>query len=269
MAIDYATKYDLQNLVDERFKVEAKSDGSVNQDFDFTGAQTVKVYDISTASLQDYKRTGANRYGTIENLDATTQEMVMSQDKSFTFAIDSMDEDETQGALNAAEALERQVREVIIPEVDSYRFGVMAAKAGKTVTGVLSAKDVYDAILDATVALDEAEVPADGRQLIVVPDTYKLIKQDVDKDVVDRARGLVGMLDGFEVILVPSSRIGVANFGFMVTHEVATVAPVKMAEYLVHSNPPGISGDLVEGRIYFDAFVLNNKKDAIYVHKTA
>lgn len=269
MTIDYAKKYDLQNLIDERFKVEARSDRAVNQDFDFVGAKTVSVYDISTAKLNDYQRVGANRYGEAKELGAKTQEMTMKQDKSFTFTIDAMNEDETQGALNAAEALERQVREVIIPEIDSYRFGVMAANAGTTETSALTADDVYDAILDATVALDEAEVPAGGRQLIVVPEVYKLIKQGVDKDIVDRARGMVGTLDGYEVILVPSNRVDVLNFGFMVTHPVATTAPVKMAEYQVHSNPPGISGDLVEGRVYFDAFVLNNKKDAIYVHKTA
>ena len=37
----------------------------------------------------------------------------------------------------------------------------------------------------------------------------------------------------------------------------------------IHDNPPGINGWLVEGRVRYDAFVLENKKGAIYVHKTA
>lgn len=269
MAVDYAVKYDLQNLVDERFKLEAKSDRAVNQDFDFNGGKSVKVYDISTAPLTDYARTGANRFGEIQDLDATTQELILTQDKAFTFAIDSMDEDETKGALEAGKALERQVREVIIPTIDTYRFGVMASKAGKTKALALTDANIYEAILDATVALDEAEVPAEGRQIIVVPETYKLMKAHLDTELVDRARGLVGTIDGYEVILVPSTRIGVENFGFLVTHPVATTAPVKLAEYRVHANPPGISGDLVEGRVYFDAFVLNNKANAVYLHTLA
>lgn len=44
----------------------------------------------------------------------------------------------------------------------------------------------------------------------------------------------------------------------------ATVAPTKLEEYKVHQDPPGISGELVEGRIVYDAFVLDNKKMAIY-----
>ena len=54
---------------------------------------------------------------------------------------------------------------------------------------------------------------------------------------------------------------------FIITHPMATVSPVKLAEYKTHDNPPGISGWLCEGRIYYDAFVLNNKKKAIIVSK--
>lgn len=50
----------------------------------------------------------------------------------------------------------------------------------------------------------------------------------------------------------------------MITHPVATVAPTKLEEYKIHQDPPGISGELVEGRIVYDAFVLDNKKMAIY-----
>ena len=45
----------------------------------------------------------------------------------------------------------------------------------------------------------------------------------------------------------------------------ATVAPVKLTGYNHFGKPHGISGWLVEGRIYYDAFVINNKKDSILV----
>ena len=50
----------------------------------------------------------------------------------------------------------------------------------------------------------------------------------------------------------------------MIVHPVATVAPTKLEDYTAHTNPPGISGSLVEGRICYDAFVLDNKAKAIY-----
>ena len=50
----------------------------------------------------------------------------------------------------------------------------------------------------------------------------------------------------------------------MVAHPCATVAPTKLESYKTHENPPGISGFLVEGRIVYDAFVMENKAKAIY-----
>ena len=43
----------------------------------------------------------------------------------------------------------------------------------------------------------------------------------------------------------------------------------KLDDYKIHQDPPGINGNLVEGRVYYDAFVLDAKKDGIYAHFTA
>lgn len=48
---------------------------------------------------------------------ATTEDFTLNKDRSFTFAIDKLDTDETAQELQAATALERQIREVVIPEV--------------------------------------------------------------------------------------------------------------------------------------------------------
>lgn len=271
--IDYASKYpELQNLVDERFSTEAKSNSLVNQAFDFVGAKTVNLYDVSTAEMNDYNRGGTWRYGNPDELNATVEEYTMTQDKSFTFTIDKLNKDETKQALEAGSALNRQLRERVVPMIDTYRFDKMAAEAGASVNGVLNEDTIYDAFLDATVALDEKEVPLEGRNVVVTPAVYKLIKAsddiimetEIGQDA--RNRGVVGMIDGMEVIRVPQNRIGTENFGFMVAHSVATTAPVKLAEYKIHEDAPGISGSLVEGRVAFDAFVRKNKADAIYVH---
>ena len=69
-------------------------------------------------------------------------------------------------------------------------------------------------------------------------------------------------LDGLDVLKVPATDSG--KLGFMVAHPCATVAPTKLESYKTHDNPPGINGALVEGRICYDAFVLENKAKAIY-----
>ena len=273
MAIDLVTKY--LPYVDEIFTKESKKSLLTNQDFEWTGAHTVKVYKITTADMEDYGRSGPktgnwSRYGAIQGLDATTEEMTLTKDRSFTFAIDKLDEDETGNQLAAASALARQQRQVIIPEVDTYTYGVMAAGAGTKPTAVtLTAENIYTEILKAGTALDNADVPEDNRQLVVTPDVYQLMKRC--KDIVMetnigndlRIRGVIANLDGANVIKVPAARLP-KNFGFMLAHPCATVAPTKLEDYKIHRDPPGISGSLVEGRICYDAFVLDNKVKAIY-----
>ena len=78
-----------------------------------------------------------------------------------------------------------------------------------------------------------------------------------------RLKGVIAMIDGMEVVKVPSSRLP-DNFGFLISHPMAAPSPTKLAEYKVNTNAPGISGSLVEGRVVFDCFVLENKADFIY-----
>ena len=274
MAIDLVTKF--QPYVDEQFTTESKKSLLTNNDLTWTGAHTIKVYKINTSPMNDYDRAGTNtgtnwsRYGAVESLDATTEEFTLKKDRSFTFAIDKLDTDETAKQLAGATALARQNREVVIPEVDSYIYGVMADKAGHKPEAVeLTADNIYGHILAASEALDDAEVSETGRVLVVSPSVYAMLKKSpditLDSDVGQdqRLRGVIAIMDGASVVKVPSVRLP-ENFGFMLAHPSATVAPVKLEDYKVHKDPPGLSGDLVEGRIVYDAFVLDNKVKAIF-----
>lgn len=275
MAIDLTTKF--APYTDEQFSTESRKSLLTNQDFDWSGARTVKIYKISTAKMNDYDRDGAtlvdgkwSRYGDVESLNATTEMFMLSKDRSFTFPIDKLDADETQMQLSAASALARQTREVVIPEVDKYVYSVMTANAGTVADrATLAGWNVLDAIVKGNAVLDNAEVPETNRVIVVSPTTYYMLKAcpdifiDCDIALDMRLKGVVAMIDGCTVIKVPASRLP-EDFGFMIAHPSATVAPVKLEDYTVHNNPPGINGDLVEGRIVYDAFVLDNKKMGIY-----
>lgn len=275
MAIDLATKY--LPYVDEQFTTESKTSLITNKDFDFTGAKTVKVYKINTSQMNDYDRNGEgkypnSRYGAISNLGGATEEFTLSKDRSFTFAIDKLDRDETEKALNSASALARQNREVIIPELDSYVINKIIQGAGTNATTKLTATNIYDEILKANNELDNNLVPDGDRYLLVTPDTYLLIKKNKDfimsTDIGQemKVKGVIASVDGLTLIKV-SKKVVPEDFGFLLIHPCATVAPIKLQDYKIHEDPPGINGDLVEGRYCYDAFVLDNKKKAIYYNK--
>ena len=272
MAIDLATKF--LPYVDEKFTTESKKSLLTNQDFKWEGAKTVKVYKVGTSSMNDYDRTGSgstwSRYGEIKDLDAITEEMTLKNDRSFTFTIDKLDKDETVQTLEAASALERQVREVVIPEVDTYVYSVMCANAGnKPEAKELTSENIFTEILTASNTLDNAEVPETSRYLIVTPNIYLLMKQckdiimETDISAEMRVKGVIATIDGVSVIKVPAVRLP-EKFGFLMCHPTATVAPVKLQDFKIHNCPVGFSGDVVEGRVNYDAFVLDNKVNALY-----
>lgn len=280
MSVELTTIY--APKTDELFAAESKISLLTNTDYDWTGAHTVKVWKISTSEMNDYSRNrvkgqsevaSVSRYGELIDLNAQTEEMTLKKDRSFIFNIDKIDMDETAQQLAAETALARQLREVVIPEVDKYTYGVMAAGAGQTVVGdTTTPANIYSLVLAGSEFLDDNEVPETERALVVVPSIYTMLKQSDIFDKTDvgaemRARGVVATLDGMNVIKIPSKRMP-ANFGFMVAHPSATTAPVKLEDYGMHENTPLSSGTIVTGRICYDAFVLDNKKKGIYVYKT-
>ena len=273
MSIELVTKY--SPYTDEQFSAESKKALLTNNDFDWTGAHTVKVYKITTGRMNDYSRSGPasgnwSCYGPVESLNAATEEFTLKKDRSFIFPIDKLDTEETQGQLAGASALARQMREVVIPEVDTYVYDVMCASAGtKPAAVILTADNIYTEILKGSEALDDAEVPETGRVIVVKPAVYTLMKKckdivmETDIGAEMRAKGILGILDGGTVVKVPAVRLPEA-FGFMIAHPSATVAPTKLEEYSVHNDTVYNSGCIVTGRICYDAFTLDNKKKGIY-----
>ena len=216
MSIDLVTKF--EPYVDEIFTTESKKSLVTNNDFNWDGTNVVKIYKVSTSAMNDYDRAGTgegpSRYGTVAGLNATTETLQLKKDRSFTFAIDKLDKDETAQQLQAATALSRQVREVIVPEVDKYVYNVMCTNAGTKATAkALTKTNIYEEILAGTSALDDAEVMETNRVLLVNPATYTLMKQckditmetDIGNDM--RLKGVIGMLDCCAIIKVPAIRL--------------------------------------------------------------
>ncbi len=272
MAQNLVTKY--SDIIDERFSAQSLTEAAVNHDYDFVGAQTVKVFSTATAQMRDYQRTGASRYGAPAELDNTTQEMTMARDRAFTFTVDRASDDEAGGSLNAGLALRRQQDEVIIPEIDRYRLSRMTAFAGHVDLGGYEGEvKPYERILEANRRLDEAGVPREGRVLFISHAMRVRLQLDPNFttaakiDPSTRIRGQVGEADMTPIVAVPERYLP-EGVELLLTHPKATTAPQKLAEYKLHDNPPGINGTLCEGRVYYDAFVLSQKKDAICALRT-
>lgn len=272
MAVNYADKY--SSKVDERFKIASVTQSAFNQDYDWDGVATVNVYSVSTAPLNNYATTGTARYGTPDELGTTVQPLTLSQDKGFTFTIDRRNYEDTMMVMEAGRALRRQVDEVLIPTVDKYRISKLVAGAGTTTAVTPIAGKAYESFLTGTTTLLDNKAPLAGTFAFITTNFYKQIRLDDGfikaSDMAQNmlVTGQVGMIENIPLIYIPTSYMP-TGVEFIITNKIAAVAPVKLNEYKTHDNPPGINGWLCEGRIYYDAFVLNNKAKAIYVHKSA
>ena len=271
MAINYAEKYSPQ--VDERFKLGSLTTALVNHAYDWLGVSTVKVYSVPTAEMNDYTLTGSSRYGTPAELNNEVQEMTLAKDRSFTFTIDKKSEDDTMGVMAAGAALARQIDEVAIPEIDTYRISKLVAGAptANVIKDVAVTKaNAYEKFLAVQEILDNKKVPTGGRICMCTPGYYNMLKLDEaftkkgDMATKIAINGLVGEVDGVYIIKAPKSYFP-ENVNFLITNPIVMPAPIKLTEYKIHDDAPGISGHLVEGRIRYDAFVLDQKKDAIGV----
>lgn len=272
MAVNLVTKYSSQ--VDEVIRKGLLSTPGTNNDVQFGGAQTVTVYSMETAPLNDYNAGSAtNRYGNPVELQDSTQEMKMTQQKSFTFTIDkTFEADSPEGVRNAGKALQRQIEQVIIPEIDRYRFAKLSEKAGTKSYGEITAENAYETFIAANTAITDEEFPIENRVAFCSNGFIELLKKDIlhftkaTEIAQDRIvfKGMVGDCDGVAIIAVPKRRLP-AGVSFIITHPMCAPAPVKLQEYKIHTDPPGIAGNLVEGLLYHDVFVFDKKKKAIAV----
>ena len=271
MAINLAAKY--SNKIAEAYVKESIFKGHLNNQYEFAGVKSVKIYTPTTIALTDYNRSASsNRYGTPTEMQDTLQEMILRKDRSFSLTVDKGNNEDQMGIKPAAQMLALQLKERAVPEYDLYCATELALHAGKSIASgtAISKSNVVDRISDGTVWLDDAEVPGDNRTLYVTATVYKYLRLSDEfqksEPLITKSlsKGEVGTFDGMTVIKVPKNRIP-AGVNFIIVHRDAVTAPIKLSETKLHQDPPGINGNLIEGRQYYDCFIIGARANGVYV----
>jgi hypothetical protein len=228
------------------------------------------------------------------DVDGAWKPYEITQDRGRSFMVDVMDNDETLGMAFGTLVGEFE-RLHVIPELDAYRFAKYAAAtsvaAGNQVNETLSAGAATVASIDlATAALDDAEVPYEGRVLFVNPTTYRFLKGGITRMVMNREDDVnynVEMYNDMQIITVPSARFhtsvtinapttsdGAGGFtpggkimNYMIVHPTAIMQVVKHVVPRIFSPEVNQEADAwkFDYRVYHDAFVKFNKANGIFV----
>lgn len=271
--INLAEKY--SGKIDQAFAADSYTDKWVNNNYDFDGVKTVKVYTLTSQEPVDYDRASTgDRYGGNNEMKDIISTYTLENDKGFKIAIDKGNEKQSVTARNAGQALKVQIREQITPMIDANVFAAVANGASAEGQEVTVADDkAYEGVLDAGAMLDEGKVPLAGRVLFVTPTVYKGIKSEIttttNADTYNTkllGKGVVGELDGVPVVKVPTSYFPDGVKGLM-WHKDSVLGAKQLTEARVRTDNELISGSLLLGRYIFGAFVLKGKAKGVVALK--
>ena len=279
--INVASLY--EKKLEERFSIGSKTNAFAGKKYDFIGAKSIEIITADRVDLVDYTRSGQNRFGTIYELGDTKQTLTMTRDRAFTFSIDKANASDQFNIKQANARLKDHWDNVVTPEVDKWRLAKWAAgnglSTGNTILtnatpAALSKSNILEAIFNASAAMSDELVPTTNRVLFIGEldfVKFQLADQVVGGAQLNKqavAQGYKGTIDGIQIVTVPSSYMP-AKTGFIMKWKGATVDPIKLKTLRVQRTPLGIDGDVVEGHIYYDAFVLDAKCKGVYAYKTS
>ena len=277
-------------ILDEIYKAGAKSSilDTAAERVRWDGAKKAYLFNTEMVGLAGY---GRNTGFVPGDVNTGWEDYEITQDRGRSFMVDAMDNDETLGMAFGTLAGEFE-RTQVIPELDAYRFAKYAGAAAvaQVKTETPTAATILGLIDDATAALDDAEVPYEGRILFVNPTTYKFIKGGVTRMVMNREDDVnynVEMFNDMQVITVPSGRFNTAvtinnsttsagaggytasgdAINYMIVHPSAVLQVVKHQIPRIFSPEVNQEADAwkFDYRVYHDCWVKDQKTNGIYV----
>lgn len=275
------------DLLDEVYKASAKTsvldiDGALVQAG--ANANEIIIPKISMDGLADYSRNGGYVNG---DVTLTNETVKFNYDRGRKFTVDAMDNEESAGVAFGKLSGEF-IRTKVVPELDAVRFAAYAGIGGATAVegNLASGEAVLAAINAANTALDEAEVPSDGRYLFITP-THRNLAENVDTykskammekfaSVIDvpqsRFYTVVDLYDG----TTPSETAGGyvkdassgKNINFMIIHKDAVIQYSKHTVNKIFTPEENQNSDgyIFCYRAYGLTDAYENKAAGIYVH---
>jgi hypothetical protein len=187
--------YGQPNVVNRDYEGEIKQYGD-----------RVYVHGIGEITVADYVRdvTTVN----YELLDDSRKELVIDRSKYFAFRVDDLDQ--AQQFPKLIDAASQKASRTLAGVADAYLAGFYT-DAGQTLDGgsgtalQLTAANVYATVVQASVMLDEKNVPAEGRYLIVPPWVAGLMLMDekflLKADPTQALNGQVARAAGFSIVV--------------------------------------------------------------------
>lgn len=285
-------------MLDEVYKASSKTSILDATEVEIVNANTVKVFKTAMDGMGNYGRNTGFVDGSVTG---TWETMTLTKDRGRSFMVDAMDNEETIGMAFGTLAGEF-IRTKVVPEVDAYRFAKMAGTSNilsATAADItIGTTDVPGMVDEGERAMNEEEVPQEGRLLFISESAYAGLRAKITRTTMNGDNGInkeVEIYDNMQVIRVPQSRfytaitlydgttngqttggyVGTASTGYKINFMI--VHPSAVCQVLKHVKPRIFAPDVnqkadawkFDYRVYHDTFVYENKTKGIYLHKGA
>lgn len=250
-------------------------------------ANEILIPKMTLDGLADYSRSDGYVSG---DVNLTMETVKFNFDRGRKFSVDNMDNAETAGVAFGKLSSEF-IRTKVVPELDAFRYATYAGISGINTTAaaaLTTGEGVLNALVTATNALDESEVPDTERELHITPTLYNLIYS------VDTTKSKEVLNSFARVVKVPQTRFYTAidqydgttsseekggyvkdgtsgkNINFMIIHKPAVIQYSKHTVEKVIAPEVNQSADawMFCYRAYGLADVYENKVKGIYLHKS-
>lgn len=254
-ALDKALVYGQSNVCSRDYEGEIREAGN-----------TVKIASIGDVTIDDY--TKDTDIAEPEVLTDEDQSLLIDQAKYFNFYVDSVDR--AQQNVNVLDEAMRRSAWKLRDAADTFLAATMAgavpdgSKIGSVTTPKVPTKDdAYEYLVDLSVLLDEADVPIEGR-FVVVPAWFhglllkdeRFIKAGTRRSDAALQNGEVGEAAGFAILKsnnVPNTTG--TKYKIMAGHAMATAYVEQIVDVQTYK-PEKRFGDAVKGLHVYGAKVV-------------
>lgn len=292
-ALNYATQYSQALAQAYPYVLHFAALRSTENDarYKWTGANTIQIPSLTTTGRTDGDRDGIG--AAKRNYDNAWEPKTLSNFRTWSTLVHPLDIDETNQVASIQNITKVFNEEQKFPEMDAYLVSKLYTDwtaAGMTADTTAITEDNVLQIFDGYMeAMDEANVPRNGRVLYLTPAIHGILKR-----AIERARQFangdanikraVESLDEVQIEKVPSALMktvydftegykpgtGAKQIRMLLVHPSAVITPEKYT--FAQLDPPSA---LTNGKYYYfeesydDTFLLEKRKNAVQYNTEA
>lgn len=248
----------MANLVNRDYEGEIQQAGDV-----------VKVRTFGNITINDYERDTTIDF---QSLTDPMQELTIDQQKYFAFKVDDLDK--AQSNMDIVEGYTKRSAIAIRDVIDSTLIAHFADVDENNIIGTdlapieLTSENIYGYIVDLGEKLDNANVPPEGRFLVITPKFKAMLLKSAEftratslgDEVV--ANGKIGTIAGFEVYVTTNNPAveGVVNILAFTRDFISFASQVAKVE---HVRPYDQFCDAVKGLYLYGSKVFHPTAGAV------